>query len=142
MLTWVANKFRVSKLKAVDQFVMAYGGLRGAIAFALAILINERNFAKEKDLFVTATIVVVMFTVFVQVSQLLWRINSLREYDWIQKIKLISILNIEEDRLNLRPAVALNKKFHIHVLSCPKLFYLHMISYLPLTWLVFFLQQS
>ena len=107
MLTWVANKFRVSKLKAVDQFVMAYGGLRGAIAFALAILINERNFAKEKDLFVTATIVVVMFTVFVQVSQLLWRINGLREYDWNQKIKLISILNMEEDQLNLRPAVAL-----------------------------------
>lgn len=53
-------------MKLVDQFVMAYGGLRGAIAFALAILISEEYFP-NKDLFVTATILVVMFTVFVQV---------------------------------------------------------------------------
>ena len=66
VLTYFANKHRVSKLKLVDQFVMAYGGLRGAIAFALAILISADNFP-DKDLFVTATILVVMFTVFVQV---------------------------------------------------------------------------
>jgi len=57
----------MSKLSMLDQVVMAYGGLRGAIAFALAILLDE-TFFPDKDLFVTATILVVMFTVFVQVS--------------------------------------------------------------------------
>lgn len=66
-LTWLANKKRVSKLTYVDQFVMAYGGLRGAIAFALAILLDDISFP-DKNLFVTATILVVMFTVFVQVN--------------------------------------------------------------------------
>lgn len=68
-LTWLANKMRVSKLTYVDQFVMAYGGLRGAIAFALAILLDDISFP-DKNLFVTATILVVMFTVFVQVRDI------------------------------------------------------------------------
>ncbi|XP_067935263.1 probable Na(+)/H(+) antiporter nhx-9 isoform X2 [Watersipora subatra] len=77
VLTFFANTQRVSKLKLVDQFVMAYGGLRGAIAFALAILISEEYFP-NKDLFVTATILVVMFTVFVQGITIKPLVNALK----------------------------------------------------------------
>lgn len=41
LLVAIANQYRLRKLKVVDQFVMMYGGLRGAVAFALVLLIDE-----------------------------------------------------------------------------------------------------
>lgn len=43
VLTWIINRFRTVKLGRVDQFVMAYGGLRGAIAMSLALLITRET---------------------------------------------------------------------------------------------------
>ena len=46
---------------------MAYGGLRGAIAFALVSQINGEMMSPEKkNMFVATTIAVVFWTVFVQ----------------------------------------------------------------------------
>jgi NhaP-type Na+/H+ or K+/H+ antiporter len=42
ILVYMANKFRIHKLSKVDQFVMSYGGLRGAVAFALVLLIDPK----------------------------------------------------------------------------------------------------
>ncbi|KAG7278101.1 hypothetical protein CRUP_029046 [Coryphaenoides rupestris] len=53
---WNAVTFR-------DQFIIAYGGLRGAICFSLVFLIDD---FPKKRLFITTTIVVILFTVFVQ----------------------------------------------------------------------------
>lgn len=64
-LTYVINKFRIVKLTTKDQFIIAYGGLRGAIAFSLGFLLNPDHFPK-RDLFLTAIITVIFFTVFVQ----------------------------------------------------------------------------
>ncbi|XP_062841328.1 sodium/hydrogen exchanger 1 [Trichomycterus rosablanca] len=64
-LTFVINKFRIVKLTTKDQFIIAYGGLRGAIAFSLIYLLNKEHFPM-KDMFVTAVITVIFFTVFVQ----------------------------------------------------------------------------
>ncbi|XP_059609498.1 sodium/hydrogen exchanger 3 isoform X3 [Phlebotomus argentipes] len=64
LLVAIANQFRLHKLSKVDQFVMSYGGLRGAVAFALVLLINER--VEYHTMFVTTTIAVIYFTVFVQ----------------------------------------------------------------------------
>lgn len=44
---------------------MSYGGLRGAVAFALALLIKQRR-VESQPMFVTTTIAVIYFTVFVQ----------------------------------------------------------------------------
>ncbi|XP_076004559.1 sodium/hydrogen exchanger 1 [Genypterus blacodes] len=64
-LTFMINKFRIVKLTTKDQFIVAYGGLRGAIAFSLGFLLEEELFPK-RDLFLTAIITVIFFTVFVQ----------------------------------------------------------------------------
>ena len=66
VLTQLANQFRLHKLNHVEKFVMSYGGLRGAVAFALVLLI-DKNKVPHQPLFVTATISVVYFTVFFQV---------------------------------------------------------------------------
>ena len=42
LLVFIANQYRLHKLKLVDQFVMMYGGLRGAVAFALVLLIDKK----------------------------------------------------------------------------------------------------
>ncbi|XP_071550097.1 Na(+)/H(+) exchanger protein 2-like isoform X2 [Panulirus ornatus] len=61
----VCNRFRVKKIKFVDKFIMSYGGLRGAVAFALVLTINVDHIPLQ-PMFLTATIAMIYFTVFVQ----------------------------------------------------------------------------
>lgn len=42
LLTALANNYRLHKLSYIDQFVMMYGGLRGAVAFALVLLVDKK----------------------------------------------------------------------------------------------------
>jgi sodium/hydrogen exchanger-like protein 3 len=67
LLTAIANRFRLHKLNKVEKFVMSYGGLRGAVAFALVLLIDKER-VKLQPMFVSTTISVIYFTVFFQVS--------------------------------------------------------------------------
>ncbi|XP_048881089.1 sodium/hydrogen exchanger 1 isoform X1 [Brienomyrus brachyistius] len=64
-LTFVINKFRIVKLTNKDQFIIAYGGLRGAIAFSLGYLLHPEEFPM-RNMFLTTIITVIFFTVFVQ----------------------------------------------------------------------------
>ena len=68
VLNSVANLIRSAKLDGISQFVMAYGGLRGAIAFSLAVVLEEHVFL-ERKMFITTTIVVVYFTNIVLVGR-------------------------------------------------------------------------
>lgn len=70
VLTQVINWFRTIPLTFKDQFIIAYGGLRGAICFALVFLLPAAVFPRKK-LFITAAIVVIFFTVFILVSKFL-----------------------------------------------------------------------
>ena len=63
----LANCWRLLELTRIDMIIMSYGGLRGAIAFALALILDETKIPCKKE-FVTATIAVVFFTVFFQVN--------------------------------------------------------------------------
>ncbi|CAB3367087.1 Hypothetical predicted protein [Cloeon dipterum] len=65
ILASLANKFRLHQLNGVEKFVMSYGGLRGAVAFALVLLI-DKNIVNLQPHFVTTTIAVIYFTVFFQ----------------------------------------------------------------------------
>ncbi|XP_062853750.1 sodium/hydrogen exchanger 1b [Trichomycterus rosablanca] len=64
-LSFIMNKFRMVKLTGKDQFIVAYGGLRGAIAFSLAFLLPSERFPM-KNMFLTSIITLIFFTVFVQ----------------------------------------------------------------------------
>ncbi|KAJ8416716.1 hypothetical protein AAFF_G00325940 [Aldrovandia affinis] len=63
LLMAVVNKLRRNAVTPRDQFAISYGGLRGEICFSLVFLID--GFPKKR-LFITATIVIFLFTVFVQ----------------------------------------------------------------------------
>ncbi|XP_042905421.1 Na(+)/H(+) exchanger protein 2 [Parasteatoda tepidariorum] len=65
VLTAILNNFRLHQLNGVEQFIMSYGGLRGAVAFALALII-DKDVIPSKNMMVTTIIAVVYFTVFVQ----------------------------------------------------------------------------
>lgn len=61
------NHYRVVQLEIIDQVVMSYGGLRGAVAFALVALLDAETIP-VRNLFVSTTIIVVYFTVIFQVT--------------------------------------------------------------------------
>ncbi|XP_023830955.1 sodium/hydrogen exchanger 3 [Salvelinus sp. IW2-2015] len=65
LLTWILNQYRLVPLDFIDQLVMGYGGLRGAVAYGLVLLLDENKF-KEKTLMVSTTLIVVYFTVMLQ----------------------------------------------------------------------------
>uniref|UniRef100_A0A3B4TY56 Sodium/hydrogen exchanger n=1 Tax=Seriola dumerili TaxID=41447 RepID=A0A3B4TY56_SERDU len=64
-ITWILNKFRLVPIGFIDQVILSYGGLRGAVAYGLAVMLDE-NKIKEKNLMVSTTLIVVYFTVIFQ----------------------------------------------------------------------------
>ncbi|XP_028275603.1 sodium/hydrogen exchanger 2-like [Parambassis ranga] len=64
VLTQIINPFRTIHFTFKDQFGLAYGGLRGAICFALVFTLPDT--INRKKLFVTASIAIIIFTVFLQ----------------------------------------------------------------------------
>ncbi|XP_057712669.1 sodium/hydrogen exchanger 2-like isoform X3 [Corythoichthys intestinalis] len=67
VLSQIVNPFRTIHFTFKDQFGLAYGGVRGAICFALAFTLPET--INRKNLFVTASIAIIIFTVFIQVME-------------------------------------------------------------------------
>ena len=81
ILAFIANRYRIKKLNWTEQLIMMYGGLRGGVAFALVLLIEE-EFAPHAKMFVTTTLAMVYWTVFVQgitMPMLLSRLDLIRD---------------------------------------------------------------
>ncbi|XP_073520861.1 sodium/hydrogen exchanger 4 [Phyllobates terribilis] len=64
ILFYIINKFRTYPFTFKDQFIIAYSGLRGASSFSLVFLLPILLFPRKK-MFITSTIVVIYFTVFI-----------------------------------------------------------------------------
>uniref|UniRef100_A0A3Q2QV94 Sodium/hydrogen exchanger n=1 Tax=Fundulus heteroclitus TaxID=8078 RepID=A0A3Q2QV94_FUNHE len=90
VLTQIVNPFRTIQFTVKDQFGLAYGGLRGAICFALAFTLEDN--INRKNLFVTASIALILFTVFVQGIS----IRPIVEYIKIRRTnKDLNTINVE-----------------------------------------------
>lgn len=66
ILTYFLNLKRLQKINFVDQFIMGYGGIRGAVCYGLVMSLNN-SYCYNKNMFVTTTVIVIVFTVFIQV---------------------------------------------------------------------------
>ncbi|VDN01036.1 unnamed protein product [Thelazia callipaeda] len=64
-LTYLLNIHRVQKIDLVDQFIMSYGGIRGAVCYGLVMSLDA-SAVKAKNMFASCTVVVILFTVFIQ----------------------------------------------------------------------------
>ena len=60
------NKNRLVPIELIDQVVMSYGGLRGAVAYGLAVMLDDKKIT-EKNLMISTTLIVIYFTVILQV---------------------------------------------------------------------------
>ncbi|XP_063851745.1 probable Na(+)/H(+) antiporter nhx-9 isoform X2 [Scylla paramamosain] len=63
-LTGIMNNYRIKKVGLEEQFIAAYGGLRGAVAFSLVNMLDES--LPPRRIFVTATLAVILSTIFIQ----------------------------------------------------------------------------
>ena len=75
-LTFLINKKRVNPIGFKEQFIMAYGGLRGAVGFSLVTILPDEH--PLKDVFLLTTIVVIFFTVFVQGGTIKFFVSKLQ----------------------------------------------------------------
>jgi len=66
LFSWLVNRRRTHEIKFEEQFIMAYGGLRGAVGFSLACVLTEDQWYRE--LFLSTALAMVFFTVFIQGS--------------------------------------------------------------------------
>ncbi|XP_059139942.1 Na(+)/H(+) exchanger beta-like isoform X2 [Physella acuta] len=64
IINWL-DVYRVRRIGFSEQFMIAYGGLRGAVCFSLVALLDP-NDLPAKNMFVTTTLSVIIFTVFIQ----------------------------------------------------------------------------
>ena len=64
LLGSLVNIRRKEKIERKEQFIMAIGGLRGAVGFSLAEVVSREVW--YRDLFITTALVMVIFTVFLQ----------------------------------------------------------------------------
>uniref|UniRef100_A0A667XIA4 Sodium/hydrogen exchanger n=1 Tax=Myripristis murdjan TaxID=586833 RepID=A0A667XIA4_9TELE len=90
VLTQIVNPFRTIQFNYKDQFGLAYGGLRGAICFALVFTLPDN--INRKNLFVTASVAIIIFTVFIQGIS----IRPILEYINIRRTnKDLNTINVE-----------------------------------------------
>ena len=75
-LSAIINRSRVKPITLQEQFIMAYGGLRGAVGFSLAEVLPDDN--PFKQMFLTTTIFMVFFTVFVQGGTIKFLVDKLK----------------------------------------------------------------
>jgi len=75
--TYFINKKRMKPINLQSQFIMAYGGLRGAVGFSLVINI-DKMIVPAAPIFVTTTLIIVMCTIGIQGATIKPLVNLLK----------------------------------------------------------------
>ena len=103
-LAFVVNLLRknIHPICLKEQFIMAYGGLRGAVGFSLVSMVNQEDVPADQ-MFLTTTLAVIMFTVFLQGGTIKLFVNCLH------------IDKKSEEHVNLTEEI--NRKLFEHVMA-------------------------
>ncbi|KAJ6667472.1 hypothetical protein lerEdw1_016593 [Lerista edwardsae] len=109
LLFSVSNKFRTYRFTLKDQLVIIYSGLRGDSSFSLAFLLPAALFPRKK-MFITSTIVVIYFTVFIQTINAL---HSLFQIKGITIGPLVKYLDVK--KTNKKESI--NEEIHVRVMD-------------------------
>eukprot|EP00092_Neocalanus_flemingeri_P079476 GFUD01099005.1.p1 GENE.GFUD01099005.1~~GFUD01099005.1.p1 ORF type:complete len:768 (+),score=151.85 GFUD01099005.1:146-2449(+) len=77
-LTFIVNRARnkTQRISFKEQFIMGYGGLRGAVGFSLVSMIKQSQ-VPAAPMFVTTTLAVIVSTVFIQGGTIKFLVNAL-----------------------------------------------------------------
>jgi NhaP-type Na+/H+ or K+/H+ antiporter len=75
-LTYLINLRRLKPITYKEQFIMAYGGLRGAVGFSLVTILPDSE--PLKNMFLTTTIIMIYFTVFIQGGTIKFLVDKLK----------------------------------------------------------------
>ena len=89
-LTYIINLRRIKKIRYKEQFIMAYGGLRGAVGFSLVTILPEDDQHQLKDIFLTTTLVMIFFTVFVQGGSIKFLVSKFKITKNVKEAPMIS----------------------------------------------------
>merc|ERR1712141_919720 len=65
-LSAILNLRRFHKISIQEQIIIGYGGLRGAVGFSLAVILFQQDGGELSKIFLTTTLFMVYFTVFLQ----------------------------------------------------------------------------
>ena len=77
LLSFFLNLFSIKKISINEQIIMSYGGLRGAVGFSLAIIWYQETETPLVRIFLTTTLFMVYFTVFLQGGTIKLLVNKL-----------------------------------------------------------------
>ncbi|CAD5216709.1 unnamed protein product [Bursaphelenchus okinawaensis] len=76
-MTYFLNKAREEAISLVDQFVIAYGGIRGAVCYGLVVAL-DKDVVGARDMFTTTTVSIILFTSLVQGGTVKCLVNKLK----------------------------------------------------------------
>jgi sodium/hydrogen exchanger 3 len=90
LLSAILNFKRVKKISIKEQIIIGYGGLRGAVGFSLAIIFYQDDGGELSKIFLTTTLFMVYFTVFLQGGTIKILVEKLNIEKEKEKVRLIS----------------------------------------------------
>ena len=76
LLSSIVNTFRFKKISKKEQFIIGYGGLRGAVGFSMATILPNSN--PLKGSFLATAMAVIYFTIFIQGSTMKFFVQKLK----------------------------------------------------------------
>lgn len=89
-LSAILNLRRFHKISIQEQIIIGYGGLRGAVGFSLAVILFQEDGGELSKIFLTTTLFMVYFTVFLQGGTIKLLVEKLHIEKEQEHVRMIS----------------------------------------------------